>query len=208
MSWAPPYAAIDDLRSWLRIDTAAADIELLYCIETASRTVDRQTSRQFGQCDAAEARTYTAEYHRDICRYVIDIDDLMTTTGLIVAADNDGDGIYSDTITDYTLSPANAVPTGRPWTRIEVRPSSLVKPTWRHDGVKVTAKYGWPTIPQAIRIATLVQASRFYGRRDAAFGPLTSQRIDDVAQDWGPSSELDPDMKVSIAPYARLWAAA
>ena len=213
MAWSstgPQYCHYDDLRSWID-DADANPVELIFCIDAASRAIEKACNRQFGQVASPEPRYYTGEYHRDLCRWIVDIDDVMTTAGLVVEVDNDGDGTYDQTIAsaDYQLTPINSAANGRPWTRIEVLPKSLVKPNGRHNGVKVTARWGWSTIPYPILLATMLQASRLFARRDEGAGPLVSKRVDDVQLDWSgpPSGELDPDLLTSVVPFRRVWGA-
>jgi len=206
MAWSPTYSSGDDLAAWLNnADPVADAAELALAVETASRAVDRATGRQFGLVAAPEIRYYTAEYDRNLCRWIVDIDDVMTTVGLIVALDNDNDGITEATVTAYALGPINA--TNRPWTRIEVLPNAPVKPNGTRHGVKVTARWGWTAVPEAIKLATLTQASRFYARRESLSGPLQSKKVDDVSYSWG-ATELDDDVATAVAPYRRVWAAA
>jgi hypothetical protein len=210
MAWNPQYCDVADLASWIHDDSNANNAELTLAIEAASRAVDKATNRQFGLVAAPEARFYTAEYDRHTCRWLIDIDDVQTTVGLIVAVDNDGSGAYSQSITDYALTPANAVPNGRPWTRLEVLPRSAVKPNGLRNGVKVTAQYGWTQVPSAIKFATMIQAARFYDRRENVGGLLTKRAVDDVELGWsasGASQELDPDVLASISAYRKFWVA-
>jgi hypothetical protein len=209
VSWAPAYCTADDVANWIGDDAEANAAEFLLSIESASRAIDQKTNRQFGQVAAPEARYYTAKYHRDLCRWVIDTDDLMTITGLVVAVDDDGDGTYSDVITAYDLTPINAAPIGRPWTRVEVKNNSAITPRGRHNGVKVTARYGWSAVPEAIQLGTMIQAARLFARRDASVGALSSKQVDDVQYQWqGVPDGLDADVAVSVAPYVKWWAAA
>lgn len=97
---------------------------------------------------------------------------------------------------EFTPLPRNAPANGRPWTRLEVA---------GRGEVAVTGEFGWPEVPDAIKLATLIQAGRFYGRRVSVGGPLSGERIDDVAYTYGTTTELDADVAVSIADYIRSW---
>jgi hypothetical protein len=105
MAWAPQYCHIDDLKSWL--DGATDDVEVLLCIDAASRAVDNATNRQFGQVDTPEDRYYRAEYDQRQHRWIVETDDMMTHAGLAVAFDN-SDGTWT-TVTDFELTPRNAL---------------------------------------------------------------------------------------------------
>lgn len=75
--------------------------------------------------------------------------------------------------------------------------------------MRVSPWWGWTNVPSAIKYAILVQAARFYERRQNVGGALTSQQVDDVSVGWAASAnqDLDADVLTSIAPYRRLWAA-
>lgn len=204
MAWAPTYASDADLADWLGVPDEGTELAL--AVEAASRAIDQATGRQFGLVAAPEVRCYTAEYDRHIGRWIVDIDDLQTLVGMIVQLDNDGDGSPEASVTDYRPGPVNALPGGRPWTRLEILPAAPVKPNGARDGVVVTARWGWTAVPAAIKLATLTQAARFYDRRESPAGPLQSKKVDDVSYSWG-ASALDDDVATAVAPFRRLWGA-
>lgn len=197
--WAPAYASAAELASHLGVST---DPQMAPATEAASRAIDKACGRQFGLLSSSEFRWYAADYYRGA--WTVDIDDLMTTTGLTVQT-VDAAGTPVAEITDYLLTPRNAASVGRPWTRLEILPGSPVKPD-RH-GVQVTARWGWTTVPGPIKFATLIQAALLYERRRNVSGPLTSERVDDVAYTYGAAADLDTDVAGMIAPYRKLWAA-
>jgi hypothetical protein len=199
-----PYATGDDLAAWLAADPVADAVQLALAVETASAAVERACNRSFGLVDEPEVRYYTSEYDRRLSGWFVDIDDLMTTDGLVVQFDNDRDNIAESTVVAYQLTPIN--PNGKPWTRIEFLPAAPIKPNGIRNGVKVTAQWGWSAVPDAVKLATLLQASRFYARRESQSGPLQSQKIDDVSYTWA-ARDLDSDVAAAVAPYVRHWAA-
>lgn len=204
MAWAPDYATEDSLRAYLRTDIAADGAQIALAISASSRAIDRTTNRQFGQVDAPEARYYTARWDRRRCRWVIEMDDLMTTTGLLIKSDLDEDGDYTDAIDQYRLEPANAAQKGRPWTHIVVLPSSTNQPTGDPDGVEVFAQPGWTDIPTPVEQACLLQSSRFFARRDAPFGVAGSP---EAGSELRLLAKVDPDVAVALGSYTRWWGA-
>lgn len=199
MTWAPDYVTTADLKAYLRIGDAVDDVQLAFAVTAASRAVDRCTNRQFGLVAAPEARLYTAFWDTTLCRYVVPIDDLMTQVGLTVAT-------AAGAIDVFALTPRNASVEGRPWTQLVVDPAAAVKPTpIVPDGVTVTARYGWTAVPVPVQQATLLQASRFFKRRDAPFGVAGSP---DVGSELRLLAKVDPDVQVALGPYLRWWAAA
>lgn len=197
MPWAPDYATAQELKDYLRIGDAVDDVQIALAITAASRAVDRHTNRQFGLVAAPEARKYTASWDRNLCRWVVEIADLMTVVGLTITTD-------AGTIDAYDLAPANAPFESYPWTRFVVRPESALLPVTRGDAVTVTAKYGWTTVPTTIKQATLMQASRLFKRRDAPFGVAGSP---DVGSELRLLAKVDPDVAVVLGPYIRWWGA-
>jgi hypothetical protein len=204
MAWEPDYTTPEDLANFVRIGDTADDVQLGLAIATASRAIDRACNRQFGVLATAAARYYTARWDTRLRQWAVDIDDLMTTTDLAVAFDEDEDQTYSGTITAYHLQPRNAAADGRPWAQLYVRSTSAVQPTCLRDGVRVTALWGWSAVPPAIEQACLLQASRLLSRRDSPHGvagsPETGSEVRLMAR-------LDVDVAVAIRPFRRMWGA-
>lgn len=209
MAWKPDYIEVEDLAEYVNITDPVlidADPFLAPAVAAASRAVDGTTNRQFGLCAEPEARYYTPRWDRKRCRWVIEIDDLMTETGLLVKADLTDSGVYDQAITAFSLEPRNAVKEGKPWTHLVVRPSSAVQPVSDQDSVEVFARYGWTTFPDAVVQASLMQGSRFYERRKAPFGTAGSP---ESGSEIRLLAKLDPDVAVILgSDYIRWWGAA
>lgn len=194
MAWQPDYVTDTELKAYLRISDAVDDAEIAFAITAASRAVDRHTNRQFGLVAAPEARTYTARWDRERRRYVVYVDDFMTTVGLVLA---DDDGVA---ITDYTVKPSNADKIGRPWTHIVIGAGG----NCREDGIVATIKWGWTVTPVPVKQATELQASRFFGRRNAPFGVAGSPEL---GSEMRLLAKVDPDVAVILGDYLRWWSA-
>lgn len=184
MAWAPDYAEVDALATYERIPDDVDDAQLARAITTASRAVDRHCRRQFGLLDAPAVRYYQPRWDARLSSVVVDIDDLMTTTGLEV----DGEATASP-----VLLPRNAAADGMPW-----RVLKLDAMNWAE--VAVTALWGWTEVPDAVKQATLLQASRFLARRNAPFGIAGSP---DTGSEMRLLAKVDPDVAVSLEPYRR-----
>lgn len=200
MAWAPNYATADELAAYSRLVDEARDYDQLeLAVFAASRAIDDATGRQFGRDDEPTSRYYTARFDTRRGRWVVDIDDLMTDA-VDVRVDVDGTGDYAGEVTAYTLAPRNAAAEGRPWTQLVVSSTSDVQPTASVDGVEVTATFGWSTVPDTIRQATLLQASRFLMRRDSPFGVAGSP---DQGSELRLLAKIDPDVHVMVHGYTR-----
>lgn len=200
MAWQPDYAQVNELANFLRVTDQLDDTQLALAITAASRSIDRSCRRQFGQVGQAEARAYTAFYDNTRDRWVVPIDDLMVSTGLVVKFDTTSDETYTSTITAYGLRPVNAGPSGRPWEDLVVHPNSAVLPDDRESGVQVTGLWGWTAVPDAIKEACLLQASRLMARRDSPFGIAGSR---DVGSELRLLAKVDPDVEVALGDYKR-----
>lgn len=197
MAWAPDYVTASDLKAYLRISDTADDAQIALAVTAASRAVDRHTSRQFGLVAAPEARKYTARRDHTRRRWVFEIDDLMTQVGLTITTE---DG----TVNVFALQPSNAALEAEPWTRVVVDPDSAVKPNAEEDAVTVTARFGWTTVPDTVKQATLLQASRFFTRRNAPFGVAGSP---DEGSEMRLLAKVDADVGVALGRYIRWWGA-
>ncbi len=146
-------------------------------IESASRSIDRIANRRFYLDATASARLYRA--YSDIFVYV---DDIGTTSSLSVALDINGNGTYTKTLTlnqDYILDPLTASSLGRPFTQLTMVSNTETWPIFPgltqnglRPGVQVTAKWGWPSVPDDINMACLILTADLYKRKDAPGGIL------------------------------------
>ena len=208
--WAPSYAATTDLAGWLGV---VIDPEFAGPIEAASRAIDQATGRQFG-LTASQTREYEPDWHHG--RAYVKTHDMAAVPTLVETVSADGTVI--DTITNFVVTPRNAVQDGQPYTGIEY--GGFGGNSWYggfgycypHPStrlVRVTAEFGWAEIPDPIKLATLIQAARWNERREYVGGPLTKQKVDDLEYGWaaGGSRELDPDVAAIVAPFRRVWAA-
>jgi hypothetical protein len=198
MAWAPEYVEVADLAAYVGITDDADDAQLALVIAAASRAVDRHCRRQFGLVSTPEARYYTPRWDTRRCQWVVNIDDLQTTTGLAVAADLDDSGDYSTVIDEYAFGPVNAQAEGRPWTALAVLPTSSAQPHGVEHSVKVTARFGWTVVPPSVKQATLLQGSRLFKRADAPFGIAGPE-----GAEMRLLAKVDPDVAVALEPYRK-----
>lgn len=207
MALYPDYATTAELKSHLRVTDSADDTALGIAITAASRAIDHFTNRQFGLNGSAVARVYSYKGECIEGRVALAVDDLMTTTGLAMAVDLDGDNTYETSLTnasDFDLWPWNASGDGKPWTHIVMRPTASSGLPCEARGIQVTANWGWSTVPTVVKNACLIQAARFFTRRDSPYGIAGSP---DIGSEMRLLARLDPDVALSLASVRRLWAA-
>lgn len=191
-AWAPDYATLATLKSYLRITDADTtdDVFLAQWITATSRNVDDFCQRQFGTVTAAETRYYPIAYDRHESAWYAELDDIQTLTSLAFADEN------AVAATSYTLLPRNAAAKGKPYERVKFT-------SWT-GGAELTATgyWGWSATPSAVPTGMLLQAARLAARRDSPFGiagsPSEGSEVRLLAQ-------LDPDFRTTLKPLRRDW---
>lgn len=204
MAWAPDYVTVDELSSFLGIPEGDSvdDVRLGLAIAAASRAVDQATGRQFG-LDGPTVRHYTPRREARRRRWVVDIDDLpLVGEETVVKLDLAGDGTYSTVVQDYDLRPVNAGVSGRPWTQIVVPLAAAVQPVADDEAsVEILGMWGWTEVPDPVKQATLLQASRLFARKDSPYGVAGSP--DMGGSEMRLLARVDPDVEVALLPYRR-----
>ena len=198
------YATRNQVKAALRIGTAdTIDDDLIdNCVGAASRLIDGYCNRRFWQTGTAEARVYQAEDS-----FYCSIDDIAGTA-LTLKTSTQADGTFDVTwkVSDYQLEPLNGNLDGLTWSYDKIRAvGDYLFPTVNANYgdqalVQVTAIFGWPSVPEPVTQATIIQASRIFKRYDsplgvAGFGDLGAIRV---------SRFLDPDMAQLVEPYRRM----
>jgi len=204
MSIVNGYATRNQIKAALRIGTAdTQDDDLIdNCAGAASRLIDGYANRQFWQYGSATVRLFTAADS-----FVCEIDDIASTAITLKTQTNaDGNFDVTFTPTDYQLEPVNGILDGLtvPFTRIRAVGDFLFPTLNANFGqealVQLTAIYGWPSVPEPITQAVIIQASRIFKRYDsplgvAGFGDLGAIRV---------TRALDPDVAQLVEPYRRM----
>lgn len=178
MALTNAYADLADLKAELNIGGAdtSYDLKLELALNSASRQIDGYCGRFFYQDSALSVRTYYAD-DGEVCH----VDDISTATGLIVKTDDNDDGTFENTLTlttNFILLPTNAAvryPV-EPYTALRLVDSGITAFPMSYSGrpgVQVTAKFGWPTVPDDVAKACLIQATQLAKASDAVFGGLS-----------------------------------
>ncbi len=186
------YVELGELKAMLRIQDFVDDELLGSHIDAASRTIDDICHRTFSLDDTATARVFYPDSPR-----VVRTDDIGSLAGFEVRIDNDLNGSFETVISDATTQPDNALVKGLPVTKLVAYETFWpvdVRPT-----VQVTARWGYPTVPEPVRSAAGILAGRLFKRADsllgvAGFGDLGAITL----------RAVDPDVQRMLAPYVRV----
>jgi hypothetical protein len=200
------YCDLADLRrvNKIRADDNTLDLEFDAAISAASRQIDRFCGRRFWQ----DGSVVTREFFPDN-GWNCYVDDISTTVGLIVKVDTGDNGFVTSATTltitsDFILLPANAadeVPVW-PYTQLRITTNSTSAFTLtQRPTVQVTAKFGWPAIPDDIQQACILQAQQLYKGAGAPFGGL---EIDSIGRAMPVRSGLNPIAQALCQGYVKL----
>jgi hypothetical protein len=191
------YATLAQVKSALRISDAIDDSILEMAVEAASRAIDGHAARYFYSSGTA-TRLYAADDS-----FVVQTDDIAGTA-IVLQTSSAGDGIFDTTFApiDYQLEPLNGNVDGLtvPFTRIRAVENYLFPVEVEQALVKVTAVFGWASVPIAITQATIIQASRIYKRLESPLGVAGFGELGAISV----TRDLDPDVAQLVAPYRRM----
>jgi hypothetical protein len=191
------YATLAQVKSALRISDNVDDSLLEMAVESASRAIDGHAGRYFYSSGTA-TRLYAADDS-----FIVQTDDI-SGTAITLQTSSAGDGVFDTTWSpiDYQLEPLNGNVDGLavPFTRIRAVENYLFPVEVEQALVKVTAVFGWASVPIAITQACIIQASRIFKRLDsplgvAGFGDLGAISV---------TRDIDPDVAQLVSPYRRM----
>lgn len=199
------YVTPEDLKSrfGIALSDSRDDYEIIGVVRAASRRIESYCGlprgRGFWRDAAVTTRTFTA----DSCSSVRVPEGISTLTGLVVATDEDGDNTYERTLTvdtDYLVKPDNALVDGWPITEIVLADNySFPVHANRRAGVQVTARFGWPAVPDDVREAALILSHRLFKRKETSSGVLGFDGGGVTVR----LARTDPDVAELLAPYVR-----
>jgi len=139
----------------------------------------------------ATARTYEAKHPSEL-----PVDSFYDLASLVVATGQVGSPFSPVNATDFEARPLNALVRGRPYQTLKHHWHFW--PTWPSVRVQVTAKWGWPAVPDNVVEACLILAARIFRRKDSPDGTAG-------AGDFGPIriSRTDPDVADMLSHYVK-----
>jgi hypothetical protein len=186
------YATLSEVKASLRITDTIDDSLLETAIESASRMIDGFTARTFSNAGTA-VRNFAATDDLNLI-----IDDAISVIE-VASTDEVGDVYTIWKPTDFQLEPLNSRSDGlyMPYTGIRAVNDYAWPVVDQQALVRITAVWGWPAVPTAIKQATIIQSSRLYKRLDsplgiAGFGDMGAIRV---------GRYLDPDVEQLAMPF-------
>lgn len=203
------YCTPDQMKSRFGISDVRDDFELERACRAAARRVESYCDRdRFWRDAAVQDLVFDAD-----SPYCVRIKGprgtigISTATGVVVKTDEDGDGVYERTLTvstDFLLKPLNAVSLNPAWpyeTIEMVGNSSYRLPMiYGRPGVQVTARFGWPAVPDDVSEAALILSHRLFKRKETSTGVVGFDALGATVR----LARTDPDVAELLDPYRRL----
>lgn len=198
------YASLAQLREHYADTTNLTAALLERAINAASRAIDRYCGRRFWLDAAVTTRVY-----RPQDPYEVEIDDIGTSTGVIIKTDTTGDATWATTwdAADYQLEPLNSevvaagdTVTPYAWWRIAaIDDKTFPVVTSRRTTLQITAKFGWSSVPVDVEEACILQAASLFKRKEAVFGVAGFGEFGAVR-----ITRRDPDVVELLDPFVRV----
>ena len=159
------YITVDEAGGYVRNGVTADLVEIESALTSASAMIDRYCARTFVVPTVATTRLFVAND-----TYLVKVDDIANTTDLVIIDDTS-----TVAAADYQLetSPGR---TARPDPAGLTRPFAYVRRLsggWNIDDeatLSVTAMFGWPAIPDEVKLAAKMLAKDLFNTRDTRFG--------------------------------------
>lgn len=190
------YASLADLKSAIRITDVDSDSLLQSTLDAATTSIDEHCNRTFVSDALATERVFEPLHGRVVT------DDFYTTGGLIVSIGGTVVPVAVPNVTaGYTVTPENAVALNQPFTgfyyqMFPLSPWPLLFSAQRATA-SVTAKWGYSlVVPEAIKVACLLQASRWFARRNSPYGIAGSP---EMGSELRLLAKLDADVAVMLS---------
>lgn len=195
---APIYASLDELKRQLTIPASNTDHDedLTNRLVAASRGIDDYTDRWFylpATATAKEVNPRRRTIKEDDGERLLLPWDIGSLSGLIVEV---GSGGSWTAVTNYETDPDGALADSKPITGL-LRTAGVWQ-TSATQRVRITARWGYPVLPQVVTDATLLQAARLFKRRQSPEGVLGNTEFGMIRV-----SRVDPDVAALVDRLAR-----
>ncbi len=191
-----PYVDLNTVKASLNIPSGDTqdDVLLTKALAAAVTAITEHTGEYapgFNQDSVATARIFEAKHPSEL-----PVDSFWDLATLVVATGQVGSTFSTVNATDYEARPLNATVKGHPYTNLHHHWNFW--PTWPSVRVQVTAKWGWPAVPDNVVEANLILAARLFRRKDSPDGIAG-------ATDFGPIriGRTDPDVAELLSHYTK-----
>jgi len=188
------YATAAELKFELQADNDTFDtFDDLYdtLVTEASEAIDQYCRRTFVVPGSATVRYFFPTIGGD---ELYGLPDIASESDLVIAHDSANNGLYTTTLTAATDYVAYTNPLGMITNLVSVNGFGLRAS--RRPPYKVTARFGWPSVPGPVHRACIILARRYFTRKDSPSGVLGFGDLGAVKL-----SVVDPDVQALLGSY-------
>lgn len=191
------YADIALFRASMKIQHQSMDDSIRSILRAVDAAIDQHCGQSFTLDAAVTPRIFLPQPRRSRRAYALDefdrgltVDPIGSTIGLVVEVGTTT-WLARDAST-FETRPLNSLLRGVPITSLESLDGDWLGGRQR---VRVTARWGWPTVPPQVAEAALLWAARLWKRRDSPEGVIGSS-------EWGTVRvpRADPDIVKLLEP--------
>lgn len=199
MAVSDPLASVADYAQVYPNANSDNQTELLSQLTAVSRYIEFMCGQQFTKDAAAVARVYRPTRASS----QLWLGENLSTTPTLLQLDTDGDGTYATTISssDYELWPTNAAlgAEAKPYRRIDLAEWGTYTSFTASQRVKVTAVWGWASVPVAVRQACIQLTAIL-----RIESPRATSSIDELGRVIGMSPQARGIVDDLLSAYPRL----
>lgn len=186
------YMTLLEIKAAIGETTTDHDADYERAIEAASRQIDEFRGDQFWLQATPGPRIYRPDHPE-----LLWTGDFADTTGLTVATDEDGDGVFE---TEWAPEEWQPEPlwrlNGRPFDRIVACRGKHFPMTYARASVRVVARWGWAAVPLAVKQACQILAIDHFKSKDLTGGVAGLSDLGVIRV-----SGFAPQAKALLAPY-------
>lgn len=206
------YLDVDEFKERSRSTSAVNDYPIEVLLTAASRLIDNECGRFFGQVgtEMTPAVRYYSLPDRAGWAYPrpsgwlgpiggvagVGIGDVVSVAALDTD-DGSGDFATAWTTDDYLLTPRNAATEGWPYTAIEAAPRGTLAFPTGPNSIRVSGVFGWPAVPAPIVEACFLITNRLKSLWDAPFGKSGGGEMGGLDM----TGSITPILRAMLAPY-------
>lgn len=175
-----PYVTLTEFKNYTSVPGANNKLDdvMESAIQASSESIELHCDRQFNRAEDVSSRVYTLKTNMSLR-----VDDFWTTDGLVVEVDTRGDGTFPTMLasTDFQLHPINGIVAGQPgWPFDRIKFRNRYWSSHCMVDVRVTAKWGWATVPDNVKQATYLMANEAFAAKGAPLGVAGSNAFGDI----------------------------
>ena|SRR5215467_3174809 len=186
------YVTLAEFKAAVEIGDTHDDTDIQRALDAATAWIDHYTGRTFNAVDAAASARYFLPYEAD----TLTVPDLTSVTEL--AIDTVGDETFHTILAadDYDLLPLYLAPGLGGYTEIKLKATA---PSWFIVGyqTRVTAFWGFGTVPPAVQQACILVANRYFARLSVPFSMWEAPQTGELAT----LIDRDSDVINLLGPY-------